>query len=196
MFRPEEGTLWRTRKALRRLASYKVQGRPLLRIASPAEESLTEAERLRDALFAKAAEEVAVEFKVKLIKREGIRNIRFKLGDQSFTHDELPPGKRPDVTWDGAEGGAALSALTVDQESWVHEDFPNTEWGLSRLLDAGVLDTSASEGRQVRYTWTFDVAGTERLVDVELEGDRDATTPLLRRRLFGTWKLPPSEVAP
>lgn len=190
---PVSGAVWRVERAMARLRSYEVGGRGLTATGPAFQKYVESARRLREALFAPDQAAFGVPFKVKLSKRTGVRNLRLAIGEDSFRESDLPPGQRKELTW-GAAPGAKLSILGVQQEEWAQKDHSSSPWGFLRLLEAGTLDRDQSAGRSFRYTWPFDLAGEQRLADVELEAVREEAKPILARTLFEGLESPPERV--
>ena len=192
LFRRGEGALWKLMEAIDRLAAYQLQGSRLIQVSDEVRELTRVSERIREALYPPDRKDLSVGFKLKMIKRSEVINVRLVLGETKLTWNELPPGQRPELAW-GKGQGAVLMILPTKSEEWVRLDFPTTDWALSRMLDKGKLNEGFTE-RKFRYTWTFDFKGQERLADIEFELDREASQPLFKRALFVGWPKVPTEV--
>lgn len=182
LLKPQGGSLWAAVQAHERLAAYKIGGAGLIRSGVRYAGAVKDAARLRDALFG-ADGALALELKVKPYKRTGVKNVRFSLGKDSITENDLPPNRRHTMTW-GLERGAKVALLGVDQTEWALVDNGNSVWGLVRLLAAGTRDAEASKDDRVRYTWSFELAGEQRLADVEFMVEREPARALFDRTLF------------
>lgn len=193
LINPVDGAVWRIERAMSRLRSYELGGRGLAVSGSDFQRYVETAKRLQQALFVPLNPKLSVPLKVKLIKRPNVRNLRFSLGEESFRENDLPPGTKKDMTWSMAPG-AKLSLLSVGQEEWAHKDYSSSPWGLPRLLAAGKLDEEQSSGRTFRFSWGFDIAGQERVGDMELEAVREESKPLLQGTLFKDLATPPERV--
>ena len=190
---PTTGAVWRIERAMSRLRAYELGGRGLASTGSDFQRYLETAKKLGAALFVPPLDKLSVPLKVKLIKRPNVRNLRLTLGEENFRENDLPPGTKKEMTW-GMSPGAKLSLHAVGQEEWAHKDFSSSPWGLPRLLAAGKLDKEQSSGRTFRYSWGFDLAGQERVGDVELEIVREEAKPLLEGTLFEGLVAPPERV--
>lgn len=190
LLKPREGTLWVAVGAHKRLAAYKVGSQGLLKRGVRYLGAIKDAERLRDALFNDAGE-LSLELKVKPYKRTGVKNVRFTLGKESITENELPPNRRQAMTW-GAERGAKVSVLDADQSEWAHVDHGNSTWGLVRLIAEGTMDPDASKDGRYRFTWSFTLDGEQRLGEVEFGVERVPARDLFTQELFkGHTAMPP-----
>ncbi len=192
MVNPADGAVWAIEKGLSRLRAYEVFGRGLATTGPLFQRHVEGARRLRDALFPPGQRALSVPLRVKLVKRPGVRNLRLALGEDAFREDERPDHKK-DMTW-GTQPGAKLSIQTTGQTEWIQRDFSSSPWGFLRLLDAGALDPGKSAGRLFCYTWSFDVAGEQRLAEVELEALREEARPVVARALFVDLEPPPPGV--
>lgn len=190
LLKPKEGTLWVAVEAHKRLAAYTVGGQGLLKRGVRYEGAVNDAERLRDALF-NAAGELSLELKIKPYKRTGVKNVRFTLGKESITENELPPNRRHTMSW-GTERGAKVSLLGADQSEWAHVDHGNSSWGLVRLLADGTFDPETSKDGRFRFTWSFTLDGEQRLGEVEFGVEHVAGQALFTKELFkGHTAFPP-----
>ena len=183
LLKPQSGALWAAVQAHERLGAYKIGGAGLLRSGVRYAGAVKDAARLRDALFAPEGGALALELKVKPYKRTGVKNVRFSLGKDSITENDLPPNRRHTMTW-GTDRGAKVAVLGVDQTEWALVDYGNSVWGLVRLLAAGTRDQEASKDDRVRYTWSFELGKEQRLADVEFMVEREAARALFERTLF------------
>lgn len=190
LLKPKEGTLWVAVEAHKRLAAYTVGGEGLLQQGVRYEGAVKDAERLRNALFNQAGE-LSLELKIKPYKRTGVKNVRFTLGKESITENELPPNRRHTMTW-GTERGAKVSVLGANQSEWAHVDHGNSTWGLVRLLADGTFDPETSKDGRFRFTWSFTLDGEQRLGEVEFGVEHVAGQSLFTQELFkGHTPFPP-----
>jgi type VI secretion system protein ImpL len=157
LFSPKGGSLWKVHATLKELESLNIEGQPLI---APSIEFRHEvganAAALRDALYEKEGEKIAVPFSITLFQRAEVEEIELRLGDRTFLYSERPDHKG-DMTWSEEQPGGARLSIDVRTNSpikqWERIDHLKKEWGILHLFRLGVMASVVPGGFDCR--WEF-----------------------------------------
>ena len=189
LFNPQSGVFWNKYNELKVLNGLNLEGKPLVAFSREFNGAVKKAETFRQALFRKDGDRLNMPFKVTLKQRQGVTDLKFKVGKQEFNLNDRPDNCGQ-LTWDG-EAGASFQILVGEVVKWQvkGEEFKD-EWALFRLVASG--NPQASGDKIFNCSWSFNVTrlGVEQtfIGDAVLEAE-DRVNPF-QKEFFSKFSIP------
>lgn len=152
MFNPVSGWLWGAVRPIEELRAIQVVGAPALTLSDAYHDTLARAQDIRAIFFAAGSETVNAPFTVTLVQREGVEDLSFTVGTQTFALYDRPDARFQAFLRQGEP--AAKVAIRVVTSQWKAQDPGKSEWALLRLLRLG--DPKVQAKGAYLFTWPFD----------------------------------------
>ncbi len=188
---PNSGLLWETYALLETLHNTIIDSQPLIVFSGDFERAVRHARTVRDAFYASGSGTFAVPFSVTLKQFAGVRDVRFRLGEQTFSLYERPD-KRGNFTWTENDAAGASIAISVGLDQWVKRAHPSP-WGLLRLLkDGDPAEIGRTEMLECRWTLQANILGRVESFQAGIVLEPSGTGEVFRERFFGRLTCPES----
>jgi type VI secretion system IcmF/VasK family protein len=189
LFNPQSGVFWNKYNELKILNGLNLEGKPLVAFSRDFNGAVKKAETFRQALFRKDGDRLNLPFKVTLKQRQGVTDLKFKVGKNEFNLNDRPDN-RGDLVWDG-EPGASFQILVGEVSKWqVKGEELKDEWALFRLFASG--NPQPQGDKAFNCSWSFNVTrlGVEQtfIGDVLLEAE-DRVNPF-QKDFFSKFSIP------
>ncbi len=154
-FNPVSGTLWKAVTPIEQLRAATLLGHPGVTLDESYASTIAQATRIRDLFFAGNCETVHAPFSGTLVQREGVEDMVFSIGSQSFGYYE-----RPDAHFSAAlnqgEPLVVMMSIRILKGQWRPRELNHEHWGWLRLMRGGEPQLQEKGG----YLMTWPVATT------------------------------------
>jgi len=153
MFNPVSGWLWSAVRPIEELRAIQVVGEPALTLSEAYQGTLARAQDIRAIFFAANSETVNAPFTLTLVQREGVEDLSFIVGAQTFHLYDRPDARFQAFLKQG-EPPAAKIAIRVVTSQWKTQEPGKMDWALLRLLRMG--DPKVQAKGAYLFTWPFE----------------------------------------
>jgi type VI secretion system IcmF/VasK family protein len=154
LFNPQSGVFWNKVNDLKTLNGLNLEGKPLVAFSRDFNAAVKRAETFRQALFRKDGDRLNMPFKVTLKQRQGVTDLKFKVGKKEFNLNDRPDN-RGELVWEG-EVGATFQILVGEVPKWqVKGEDLKDEWAVFRLIASG--NPLPSGDKTFNCSWSFNV---------------------------------------
>ena len=158
---PVSGVLWGAITPIEQLRAATVLGHPGVTLDDTYAATIAQATRLRDLFFAGNSETVNAPFSGTLVQREGVEDMVFSIGSQSFGYYE-----RPDAHFTAAlkqsEPLVVKISIRILKGQWRPRELSNENWGWMRLMRTG--EPQIQEKGGYLMTWPIEATVTGKPV--------------------------------
>lgn len=152
---PVTGTLWSAIGPIEQVRAATVLGHPGVTLDESYLATITQATRLRDLFFTGNSETVNAPFTGTLVQREGVEDMVFGIGGQTYGYYE-----RPDAKFSAAvkqsEPPVVKIAIRILKGQWRPREISRESWGWLRLMRGGEPQLQEKGG----YLMTWPVEAT------------------------------------
>ncbi|MHC5039340.1 MAG: ImcF-related family protein, partial [Planctomycetota bacterium] len=188
LMNPKNGLLWETHRIIESLHNTVINSQPLVYYSGDFDRAIRNAQPIRDALFEPGTSAISVNFHIAFKQHEGVRNIRFRLGDKSFgLYDR--PDRRGTFTWTQGDTGASIG-ISVGLDQWVETSFQGP-WAILRLLHNGNPTEVGTTGMLLcRWKMEANILGRIEEFPVGLLLEPSRRTRLFDEDFFSKFKCP------
>ena len=153
MFNPVSGWLWGAVRPIEELRTIQVVGASALTLSEAYQGTLARAQDIRAIFFAANSETVNAPFTITLVQREGVEDLSFIVGAQTYHLYDRPDARFQAFLKQG-EPPAAKVAIRVVTSQWKTQEPGKMDWALLRLLRMG--DPKVQAKGAYLFTWPFE----------------------------------------
>lgn len=155
---PKTGLVWETYRLLETLHNTILDSQPLILYSGEFERAIRHAERVRDALYETGSNAFSVRFWITLKQFAGVRDVRFRLGENDFSLYDRPD-RRGELVWTENDVAGASISIAVGLDQWSERRHPGP-WGLLRLVrDGDPAELGNTEMLECRWNLQANILG-------------------------------------